>query len=66
MLVQFDISATGAVEHAHVVDASPRGVFEKSALRAVERWRYRPAVIDGRAAPRRGLRVKLSFELDEA
>jgi TonB family protein len=66
VLVQFDVSETGTVVNARVLAAEPEGVFEKSALRAIERWRYRPAVIDGRAAPRRGLRVKLSFVLEEA
>jgi protein TonB len=66
VLVQFDVSAAGTVVNARVLAAEPEGVFEKSALRAIERWRYRPAVIDGRAAPRRGLRVKLSFVLEEA
>jgi len=66
VLVQFDISPAGSVVNARVIDASPRGVLEKSALRAIERWRYRPAVIEGRASERRGLRVKLSFVLEEA
>jgi len=60
VLVQFDLSAAGTV-----VDASPRGMFEKSALKAIERWRYRPAVVDGQAVTRRGLRVRLSFVLEK-
>jgi len=66
VLLQFDVSAAGAVVDAQVVDASPRGMFEKSALRAIERWRYRPAVVDGQAVEWRGLRVKLSFVLERA
>jgi protein TonB len=65
VLVQFDLSAAGTVVDARVVDASPRGMFEKSALKAIERWRYRPAVVDGEAVPRRGLRVRLSFVLEK-
>ncbi|MBM4382756.1 MAG: energy transducer TonB [Deltaproteobacteria bacterium] len=66
VLVQFDITKVGSVANARVVDASPRGVFEKNALKAIERWRYRPAVMDGRAVERRGLRVRLSFVLEKA
>jgi TonB family protein len=64
VLVQFDISPAGTVTHAAAIDAQPRGMFEKNALRAIERWRYRPAVMDGRAVERRGLRVLLRFELE--
>lgn len=66
VLVRFDVSAAGAVENARVVDAAPRGVFEGAALRAIGRWRYRPAVIEGRAVPRRGLEVRLRFALERA
>ena len=66
VLVQFDITKIGSVANVRVVDASPRGVFEKNALKAIERWRYRPAVMDGQAVERRGLRVRLSFVLEKA
>jgi protein TonB len=66
VLVEFDITELGSVANLRVVDASPRGMFEKSALQAVARWRYRPAVMDGRAVERRGVRVKLSFQLERA
>ncbi len=66
VLVRFDVSASGAVENARVVDAAPRGVFEGAALRAIARWRYRPAVTQGRAVSRRGLEVRLRFALARA
>jgi protein TonB len=66
VLVQFDITRIGSVANARVVDASPRGMFEKNALKAIERWRYRPAVMDGQAVERRGLRVRLNFVLERA
>ncbi len=66
VLVRFNISPLGAVTNAAIVDAKPRGMFDKNALRAIERWRYRPAVVDGRAVERRGLQVKLVFELEKA
>jgi outer membrane biosynthesis protein TonB len=39
---------------------------DKAALQAIARWRYRPAVIDGQAVERRGVQVRLRFELTEA
>ena len=66
VLVRFNISAAGTVTNAAVIDANPRGIFDKNALRAIERWRYRPAVVEGRAVERRGLQVRLVFELEQA
>lgn len=66
VLVRFNISPAGTVTNAAVVEAKPRGIFDKNALRAIERWRYRPAVVDGRAVERRGLQVRLIFELEQA
>lgn len=66
VLVQFDISPAGTVENARAIDSAPRGMFEKSALNAIVRWRYRPAVVEGRAVERRGIRVRLRFELERA
>lgn len=43
------IGSTGAVESVEVLRSSNPGYgFEKSAARAVRRWRYQPARLDGR------------------
>jgi protein TonB len=66
VLVRFDISAIGTVVNARVIESTPRGMFDKAALQAIARWRYRPAVIDGQAVERRGVQVRLRFELEQA
>ena len=40
VLVQFGIDAYGHVVAPRVIDASPRGVFDRAAIAAVSRWRY--------------------------
>jgi protein TonB len=46
-VVQFTVSATGKVSNAHVINSSPRRVFDQAAIRAVEQSTYRPALKDG-------------------
>lgn len=41
------IDAEGTVLEASVLDASPKGVFENSALRAARKARFRPMMVDG-------------------
>lgn len=46
-VVEFTVSAAGDVTGAHVVNSSPRGVFDQAAVRAVEQSKYKPALKDG-------------------
>ena len=64
VLIQFTISAAGTVKDARVVDAEPKGVFDDAALKAVARWKYTPKVEEGVAVERRGVQVKLTFQLE--
>ncbi len=46
-VVQFTVSSTGAVENPHVVDSSPRRVFDDAAINAVKHSKFEPALKDG-------------------
>ena len=63
VLLQFDVSTTGATKNVKVIDANPARIFDRAAVRAVKKWKYRPKVIDGKALEKRGLKVKLNFRL---
>lgn len=63
--VEFTISAAGTVRSPRVLGSSHR-IFERAALRAIRKWRYSPKTVEGRAVERRGIRVRLSFELEDA
>jgi protein TonB len=63
--VEFTITAAGTVADAKVVDADPKGLFERAALEAIGRWKYNPKVVDGRAMERRGVQVVLTFKLEK-
>lgn len=49
VLVNFDIDTNGRVINATPADSVGGSIFEKAALRSVERRRYRPAQQDGQA-----------------
>ncbi len=61
--IEFTIGSAGTVQNPKVIAARPTSVFERSALRAVRRWRYNPKIEDGVAVERIGVRVRLRFEL---
>jgi len=63
VLVQFTIDELGRVTDVKVIEAEPRGMFERAALKAVERFRYRPRVVNGHPIPVNGVRHLVTFEL---
>jgi len=64
-LVRFDITATGGVMNAEVVDAEPKGCFERSALRAIRQWKYRPMIVDEKPVPQYGKEQRITYELED-
>jgi len=46
--LKFQVDAEGRVHQPSVVEALPQGVFEESALAAIVRWRFAPAMRQGR------------------
>lgn len=46
-VVEFTVAASGAVQDPHVVDSSPRRVFDGAAIQAVKQSKFDPAMKDG-------------------
>jgi protein TonB len=63
--VQFTISETGAVIDPVVIDASPKGMFDDAALKAISRWRYNPKIEGAVAVQRVGVQTIIRFTLED-
>jgi len=61
--VQFTITETGTVTNPRVIDAEPPRVFDRAALRAILRWKFKPRIIDGVAVARPATQ-QIDFTLD--
>ncbi len=64
VLVEFTVTRTGNTRDIVVVDSSNR-IFERAALDAAARFRYRPRTVDGEAIEVPGVRNLFTFELDD-
>jgi protein TonB len=64
--VQFTISRTGTVKDPFVLNAQPQNIFNRSALRAIRKWKYNPKIEDGEPVERPGVKVRLTFQLQDA
>ncbi|WP_394694153.1 energy transducer TonB [Hyphobacterium sp.] len=63
-LMQFNVSPDGTPIDIVALDCSS-SMFERSSIRAVERWRYSPRIVDGVAQTRTGVQTQLDYQLDE-
>jgi protein TonB len=63
--VRFTVTAEGGVRGVEVVDAEPQGIFDRSSIRAAERFRFQPRVVDGEAVDVPGVQYVFRYELEE-
>ncbi len=62
--VAFTIDEYGSVVDPYIVAAEPQGYFERSSLKAIKKFRYKPKVINGQAVQSQG-QFRMVFELEE-
>lgn len=60
----FDVNPDGTTTNVSVIQCSD-SMFEREGIRAVERYKYAPKIVDGQAVMRRGLRIDLEWQLAE-
>jgi len=65
VILQFTVTEAGTVEDAVVVDAEPKNFFDRSALNAIKKYKYKPTVVDGQARATPGVQFRMVFELTE-
>jgi protein TonB len=61
--MEFTIMPSGRVGDIVVVEAQPRGVFEKAATTALGHWRFQPRVVNGQPVAQRST-ITMHFDLD--
>jgi len=64
VVIKFLVDSQGNVTRASVIEASPKGVFEKNAISAVKKWRFKPGYYQGEAV-KTWVKVPITFELSE-
>jgi protein TonB len=64
VLLSFDITEKGTVENVNVVKSKPKRVFDRAAIKALVRWKYRPKVKDGKPVAQANNKIQLDFKLE--
>jgi protein TonB len=63
--LKFTINELGGVDDVEVIDAEPKRIFDREAIRALRKWKYRPKVEDGKPVKQPGIQVQLDFKLNQ-
>ena len=48
VVVRLNVTKEGSVSDVEVLDANPKGVFEREAIRAAWRYKFKPKLVDGK------------------
>lgn len=62
--IEFLVRTDGSVHEPIIRNAQPAGVFDQAAIRAVQTWRFRPVMREGKPVEQRA-RLRLRFSLNQ-
>lgn len=65
VLLRYDVDTSGSLSNIRVMDSEPRRIFDKEAMRALKKWKFKPALIDGQPVASTGQTVKIQFDMDQ-
>ena len=64
VIVEFKVTKNGSVRNPLVIESQPEGIFDRAAMDAALKFKYKPRVVDGVATEVAGVQNKISFEID--
>lgn len=62
--LEFTITKDGTVSDVKVLDAKPRRIFNRAAIKSILRWKFKPRVVSGKAVARRATQT-IEFRLQK-
>lgn len=65
VLLEFVVTETGTVRDVVVLEAEPSDVFERAAIKAVLKFKYKPRIVDGKPVETVGVRNRFAFEISD-
>ena len=66
VLLEFTVTKSGAVKNPRVIEAEPKGIFDRAAKQAALKFKYKPKVVNGEPIDVHGVRNMIRFELEDS
>ena len=64
-IVEYTVTKTGSICDPQPVDCQPSGIFESASVKAAEKFKYKPRVVDGEPIEVAGVQNKFTYELEQ-
>ncbi len=65
VILEFTVTKTGAVINANVLEYEPSTIFNRAAVNAALKFKYKPRVVNGEPIEVRGVLHKITFRLED-
>lgn len=65
VIVMFTVTRQGTTRDHVIVESKPRGIFDRAALRAATKFKYKPRVVDGQPIEVPGVQNKITFLIED-
>jgi protein TonB len=65
VIVEFTVTKTGSVRDPFVVESDPPNVFDRSAMRAALKFKYKPRMVDGEPVAVSGVQNMITFKIED-
>lgn len=66
VILEFTVTKLGTVLDPVVIEAKPSGIFDRAAIQAALKFKYKPKVVNGEPIDVHGVRNIIRFELQDA
>jgi protein TonB len=63
--VEYTVTKSGSIKDPVAVDCQPKGYFERASVKAAQKFKYKPRVIDGEAIDVLGVQNRFTYELEK-
>lgn len=64
VIVEFTVTKQGTVKEPQVIKAEPESLFDRAAMDAALKFKYKPRVVNGEAVEVTGVQNKISFQIN--
>lgn len=65
VVVEFTVTASGTTDDIKIVEALPASIFNKAAVKATQKSRYKPQIVNGKPEAVSGMRKMFTFTLED-
>ena len=63
--IEYTVTKLGTVKDPVAVDCKPKGVFERTSLKAAKKFKYKPRVVDGEPIEVAGVQNRFTYQLEK-